>query len=150
MPQTADVTTAWTTAQAILILGGLVNLLVSILVAYFLYWQRVREPLLPAPRYGLNAHKVSLWNGFLLLGLSVVMPFTGFTAAVNTALAAAQVLGTLLSDLSNVHRWRIGLTDQFAEGPPWRVRLVGTAHLIDLVVISALLYGVARTALGLW
>jgi hypothetical protein len=138
-----------TTAQSWLIVGGLVNLLISVLAAYVLYWQRVRRPDVPAPRYALVAHKVALWNGFLLLGLSVAIVHTGFAEPVNNGLAAAQVLGTFLAVGSNLQRWSSGKSDQFLEGPPWRVRLIGTAHLIDLVVISAVLYGVTRTALGL-
>jgi hypothetical protein len=54
-----------------------------------------------------------------------------------------------LSDISNFMRWARRLEDQFRQGPEWRVRLIGLAHLIDLLVISAILVGVTRTALGL-
>ena len=137
-------------AQSVLIVGGLLNLLFSIIASYFLYWQRIRHPETVAQRYGLVTHKVTLWNGFLLLGLSVAIEHTGYAAYVNIGLATAQVIGTLLSSLSNVLRWARGVQDQFAQGPEWRVRLIGLAHLIDLLVISALLVGVARTASGLW
>lgn len=139
-----------TTAQSWLLVGGVLNILLSNLAAYFLFWSRVRKPDEPAQRYGLVSHKVTLWNGFLLLGLSVAIEHTSFTPTVNAWLAASQVVGTLLSDLSNFQRWASAKQDQFREGPEWRVRAIGLAHLIDLVVISAILYGVARTALGLW
>jgi hypothetical protein len=42
------------------------------------------------------------------------------------------------------------MEDQFAQGPEWRVRLIGLAHMIDLLVISALLVGVTRTVTGMW
>lgn len=139
-----------TQAQSILILGGLVNLLISILVSYFMYWQRVRQPDVPAQRYALVSHKVTLWNGFLLLGLSVAIDHTGYAGYVNNILAGAQVFGTLVSGVGNIWRWAQSLQDQFQQGPEWRVRAIGFFHIIDLVVISALLVGVARTALGLW
>jgi hypothetical protein len=137
------------TAQSWLIVGGVLNLFLGVLVAYFLYWSRVRNPEQPAQRYGLVSHKVTLWNGFLLLGLAVAIEHTGYTPTVNAWLAAAQVLGTLLSDGSNFQRWATAKQDQFEEGPEWRVRAVGLAHVIDLIVISAILVGVARTALEL-
>jgi hypothetical protein len=137
------------TAQSLFIIGGVLNLLLSVLAAYGLYWQRVRHPEIPAQRYALVSHKVTLWNGFLLLGLSVAIGHTGYIDLVNTGLAAAQVTGTLLSDISNFMRWARRLEDQFRQGPEWRVRLIGLAHLIDLLVISAILVGVTRTALGL-
>ena len=138
------------TAQSILIIGGLINLFLNVIAGYFLYWQRLQSPEVPARRYGLVSHKVTMWNGFLLLGLSVAIDHTGFLIYINIALATAQVIGTLLSDASNFLRWGRGLEDQFRQGPEWRVRLIGLAHIIDLLVISALLYGVTRTALGLW
>jgi hypothetical protein len=137
-------------AQSWLIVGGVLNLLLAHLAAYFLYWSRVRSPEQPAQRYGLVSHKVILWNGFLLLGLAVAVDHTGYTPTVNAWLAAAQVVSTLLADGSNLQRWAVGKQDQFREGPEWRVRAIGLAHLIDLVVVSAILVGVARTALGLW
>ncbi len=138
------------TAQSVLILGGLLNLLISVIAAYFLYWQRIRHPQVAAPRYGLMTHKVTLWNGFLLLGLSVAIDHTGYVAYVNIGLATAEVISTLLSDGSNILRWWRGMEDQFAQGPEWRVRLIGLAHMIDLLVISATLVGVTRTVTGLW
>lgn len=137
-------------AQSILILGGLVNLLLSVLVSYFMYWQRVRQPEVPAQRYALVSHKVTLWNGFLLLGLSVAIDHTGYAGYVNNLLAGAQVLGTLVSGAGNILRWWQALEDQFRQGPEWRVRAIGLFHIIDLMVISALLVGVTRTVLGLW
>jgi hypothetical protein len=137
-------------AQSILILGGLVNLLVSVLVSYFLYWQRVRHPEIPAQRYGLVSHKVTLWNGFLLLGLSVAIDHSGYAGYVNNLLAGAEVLGTLVSGTGNILRWSQSLEDQFRQGPEWRVRAIGFFHIIDLMVISAILVGVTRTVLGLW
>jgi len=137
-------------AQSILVIGGLLNLLLSVIASYFLYWQRVRHPEAPAPRYGLVSHKVTLWNGFLLLGLSVAIEYTGYAGYINNLLALAQVLGTLISDVGNFRRWYLGIEDQFKQGPEWRVRLIGLFHIIDLIVISAILVGVTRTALGLW
>ena len=136
-------------AQNWLIVGGLANLLISVLTAYFLYWSRVRNREEPAQRYGMVSHKVSLWNGFLLLGLSIAIEHTNYAPTINTWLAVSEVISTFLADGSNLHRWAVGLQDQFKQGPEWRVRAIGLVHLIDLIVISAILVGVARTALRL-
>ena len=137
------------TAQSILILGGLVHFLVSMLAAYFLYWERVRRPEKPAQRYGLISHKVSLWNGFLLFSLAVAIEYTIFTPTVNSLLAAMALTSTLLSDASNLRRWMVGMEDQFTQGPEWRIRAIGLVHILDLVVISGILYGVSRFVLGI-
>jgi hypothetical protein len=138
------------TAQSILILGGLFQLLLMTLAGYFIYWRRVGGPDEPAPRYAITSHKVTMWNGFLLLGLAVAIDHTGFTDQVNILLAAAQVAGTLGSAFSNAHRWYVGMRDQFIEGPERRVRLIAVAHIVELLVIPAIMVGVARTAFGLW
>jgi hypothetical protein len=136
-------------AQAILIIGGLVHFLISLLAAYFIYWERVRHPEKPAQHYGLFSHKVSLWNGFLLFGLAVAIEYTNYTAMINTLLAAMALISTLLSDVSNIRRWMVGMEDQFVQGPEWRIRAIGLVHILDLVVISGILIGVTRSALGI-
>jgi hypothetical protein len=137
-------------AQGVLIIGGVLSILISHLAAYFLYWSRVHNRGKPAQRYGLVTHKVTLWNGFLLLGLSIVIDRTNYSPTINTVLAVFQVISALLANGSNINRWRQGMEDQFRQGPEWRVRAIGFVHIIDLFVISAILVGVTRTALGLW
>jgi hypothetical protein len=134
-------------AQNILLLGGLVNVFISVIVAYALYWQRLRDSTRPATA-GLVAHKVTLWNGFLLFGLAVAMPHTGFTAAVNNGLAAAEVAICLLAGGRSIWIWWARKGNIFKAGG-LIVRSVGLGHIVDLVVIAGVLYGVARTAFGI-
>jgi hypothetical protein len=94
-------------------------------------------------------HKVSLWNGFLLICLSVAIVHTIFTEQINALLAGLILISTLLSDLSNIRRWIVNMQDQFQEGPEWRVRAIGLVHMFDLAVIVAILYGVARSFFGI-
>ena len=137
-------------AQGWLIVGGLFNLFVSVLIAYALYWIRVAHPGKPSSHAGLTSHKVTLWSGFLLLGLAAAIEYTNFDATVNTWLAAAQVIATLLAGGRRILTWMRGVEDQFAEGPELQIRFTGLGHILDLLVISGVLYGVARTAFGLW
>lgn len=137
------------TAESILLVGSMLHLLISMLAAFFMYWQRVARPDVPAQRYALVSHKVSLWNGFLLAALFVALPHTGYQPQVSALLAASVLLSTLLSDLSNIRRWLRGVEDRFRQEPEWQMRTIGLVHTLDLVVIAAFLLGVARTALGI-
>lgn len=138
-----------TIAQQILIVGGVFNLFLGTLAAYVLYWVRVNKPDVPAQRYGMTTHKVTLWNGFLLLGLAVAIPHTGFVPALNTTLAGLEVLATLLSDGRNILSWYRGMEDEFAQGGEFRRRLIGFGNLIHVLVQGGILYGITRTFLGI-
>lgn len=137
-------------AQSWLVAGGVFNIFLSVLVAYALYWVRLRDPQHPSSRAALTAHKATLWNGFLLLSLSVAIEHTGYVASVNTLLAIFEVVATLLSDGRNIVDWAQGIDDEFMRGPEWRVRLRGLGNLLHVVATSAIFVGVMRTVLGLY
>ncbi|MEP7199189.1 MAG: hypothetical protein ABI874_05155 [Chloroflexota bacterium] len=136
------------TAQTWLIIGGTFNIVFSTLVAYVLFWVRARDPQKPSPHYGLIAHTSSITNGLVLIALSVVIDHTNFTANINTGLAIAEFLGTLLSNGRNLLLWSENLDDGFAQVSDTRRRIRGLGNIIHLVVWSAVLYGVTRAALG--
>ncbi len=135
-------------AESWLILGGLANLLSSVIVAYALYWVRLRRPETRAQRYALVAHKLILWNGFLLLGLALVIEQTGFTPRINTWLAIAEVSVTLVAGGRTVLSWAQNISDEIAAGG-WRARSIGVANMVHLLVVSGILYGFSRTILGI-
>jgi hypothetical protein len=135
-------------AQTVLIVGGMFNLFFSTLAAFSLYWARLRNPMAPAPHYGVIAHTSSITNGVLLLALVVAIEHTSFTPTINTGLALAEVLATLLSDGRNLLFWYEGIDDGFSQTAEWRRRLRGLTNMINLVVMSAIFYGVTRTVLG--
>lgn len=136
------------TAQTWLIIGGTFNVVFSTLVAYALFWVRSRDPQKPVPHYGLIAHTSSITNGLVLIALSVVIDHTNFTANINTGLAIAEFLGTLASNGRNLLLWSENLEDGFAQVSDTRRRIRGLGNIVHLVVWSAVLYGVTRTALG--
>ena len=138
-----------TTAQTWLIVGGVFNLFFSTLAGYALYWARLRDLQKPTPHYGLIAHTSSVTDGLLLLGLSIAIEHTNFAPGINTGLAIAAVLATELTNGRNIMLWAQGHQDGFAEVSDWQRRLRGLTNLINLVVMSSIFYGVARTALGL-
>lgn len=137
------------TAESILLVGSMLHLMISMLAAYFMFWSRVARPEVPAQRYALISHKVSLWNGFLLAALFVAEPHTGYQPQVSALMAGLVLLSTLLSDATNIRRWYHGVEDRFRQEPEWQVRTIGLVHTLDLVVVSAFLLGVTRTALGI-
>ena len=137
-----------TAAESWLILGGLVNLFVSVVVSYALYWVRLRRPDVPAQRYALVAHKLILWNGFLLLGLAIVIERTGFSPSVNTWLAVIEVAVTVLAGGRTILSWSQNIPDEIAAGG-WRARSIGLANMIHLLVVAGILYGFSRTILGI-
>jgi hypothetical protein len=138
-----------TSAQTWLIVGGVFNLFFSILAGYALYWARLRDLQKPVPHYGLIAHTSSVTDGLLLLGLSLAIEHTNFAPGINTGLAIAVVVATQLTNSRNIMLWAEGRNDGFTEVSDWRRRLRGLTNMINLVVMSAIFYGVARTALGL-
>jgi hypothetical protein len=138
-----------TPPQTILILGGLFNLLFSSLAGYLLLWVRARDPQRKVSRYAAVTHTSSITNGLLLLGLSVAIPHTGFIAPINIGIACAEVLATLLSNVRNIISWSRGFNDAISEGSDEGIRARGLVNMIHLFDAAAILYGVARTALGI-
>jgi len=135
-------------AQAILIIGGMFNLMFSTIAAFLLYWVRLRDPAMPVPHYGLITHTSSVTNGMLLLTLALAIQYTSFTPAINTGLAVAEVIATLLTNGRNLRFWYEGIDDSFRQTSELERRLRGLANTINLVVMSSIFYGVIRTVLG--
>lgn len=138
-----------TTPQAILIIGGMLNILVSSLAGYVLLWIRSRDPKRVISRYGLTTHTAAIINGVLLLGLSAAIPHTGFLAEINIGIAIAETVATLLSTVRNVASWSAGFDDAIAQGNDASLRLRGLVNMIHLFDGAAILYGVTRVALGI-
>jgi hypothetical protein len=134
-------------AQTWLVLGGLFNLFVSVLVAYGLFWQRSGTPEKPAQRYGLVAHKLILWDGFLLLCLATVIDKTIFPESINLLLAALEVIASLATGTRVVVSWLRDVPDEIARGGFTR-RIIGVGNMLHLLAISGIFYGVARGLLG--
>jgi hypothetical protein len=138
-----------TTPQAILIIGGMLNILISSLAGYVLFWLRSRDVKRPMSRYGVTTHTSAIIGGVLLLGYAVAIPHTGFIAPINIGIALTEVLATLLTNVRNIVSWRHGFTDALAEGTEAGLRTRGLVNMIHLFNSAAVLYGVTRTALGI-
>jgi hypothetical protein len=141
--------TTMTTPQAILIIGGMLNILISTLAGYLLLWIRARDPRKPISRYAVTTHTSAITNGVLLLGLSVAIIHTGFIEPINIGIAIAEVTATILSTVRNQISWAQGFNDAIAEGSDSGIRVRGLVNMIHLFNAAAILYGVTRTALGI-
>lgn len=134
-------------AQALLILGGLLNALAAMVVGFLMYWIQLRNPGARTTA-GLVAFKVLLWNGFLLFGLAIAIEHTGFAAPVARALALSEVVVSVLAGARTLMIWAQKRGNIFRHAG-FLARSVGLAHVVDLVVIGGIFYGVARTVLGI-
>jgi hypothetical protein len=79
------------TASKVLVVGGLLNLVYAFAVGFVLSRIRLRTP--DTGRYLPLAHRVSLWWGFLLLGMPWAVQLSTLPARAET-LAAALLVGS--------------------------------------------------------
>jgi hypothetical protein len=136
-------------AAAILMVGGLASLTFAALAGFGLYWIRVDDVTRQPPRYALVTHTSAITHGLVLIALAVVIPYSGLNEPIQVGLAGAEVAVTVAVAVRNVMAWRDGITDGFADVSDPHRRLRGLANVVNLVVVTALLYGVIRTALGI-
>ncbi len=82
-------------ASRILVLGGLANLVFAFTIGFALSRRRRRTP--EPSRYLVLAHRVSLWWGFLLLGMPWAVRLSALSAGAEAAAAALLVASSLVS-----------------------------------------------------
>jgi hypothetical protein len=137
------------TPQAIFLIGGLVNILVSSLVGYVVLWVRTRDPEKPISRYSMVAHTGAIMNGTLLMGFAFAIQYTPFIEPVKTGIAIAEVLATFFFTLRTLISWKDDFQDALSQGTLRSNRLRGLANVIHLFDAAAILYGVARVVFGI-
>lgn len=103
------------TAAKILILGGLGSLLVSFVMAFVLAMARLSDPQADRSLL-LQVHRVTLWEGFMLLGLVWAERLSTLSASLECTAAVLLVAAAALQATSNTLAWRAGNTNLFA--PP--------------------------------
>jgi hypothetical protein len=126
------------TAAKVLIVGGVLNLALAFALGFVLSNSRLKEP--EKPQHYLNlAHKVSLWEAFMLLGLVFAVELADLSSGVKTLAAALLVASSAFQDGSSVLNWLQGVSDEFAERSPGLVlatinAILATAGLAILIV----------------
>jgi hypothetical protein len=102
------------TASKILIVGGTLNIALSFVIGFV--WSRIRLHPKPGvdPKGPELPHRMALWEGFMLLGLTWAVQLSDLPAIWETVAASMVVASSVFQDASVITNWRTGVQDQFA------------------------------------
>jgi hypothetical protein len=100
-------------ASKILIVGGMANLLYSSAVGFKLAQIRTKGPI--ADTFLPLAHRVSLWWGFMFLGLAWAVTLSPLSTGLETSAAWLLIGSSVLSDMDPVINFLQGARDPVAE-----------------------------------
>lgn len=129
------------TAAKILILGGLGSLLASFAMALVLAQERTRDPEADQTRL-LQVHIVSLWEGFMLLGLVWAVGLSDLSSGIETLAAALIVAAAAIQIAANILGWRQRLVNLFAPPRGLVYKLGATQAVLVLAGLVILIFGV--------
>jgi len=129
-------------AVKLLVLGGVLNLVLSFALGWVLSLHRAKGPMEPH-RWLLVAHEVALMEGAMLLGLAFASLFARLPPWLATTGAVALVAASLFQDLSGVVNWRRKTGDQFAEKSAGWV-LASINAVLNTAGLGIIAYGVIR------
>jgi hypothetical protein len=101
-------------ASKILLVGGMLNLLFAFGIGFVLSRVRLKDP---TAEHGwlLQAHRVSLWEGFMLLGLIFAVEFSTLSQGVENLSAWLLVAASALQASSTIANLVQDVPDQFAQ-----------------------------------
>lgn len=125
-----------TTASAILILTAVALLFSGAMTGLAMSRLRTAGP--ETPKYLRFAHVGSYGQAPILLGVVVVLGFSGMPAAFDAATAVVFSTGAVLLVVKDVVNWLAGTEDEFAEQTAgYRIALVfGPVHVVGLVMLA--------------
>jgi hypothetical protein len=103
-----------TSAVHVLVVGGLLNLVLSFALGWVLSLRRVAEPIEPNS-WLLVAHTVAMQEGCFLLGLGFAISFAKLPGWLAVVAAWLLVAASMFQDFSGVVNWLKKTGDQFAE-----------------------------------
>jgi hypothetical protein len=131
------------TAAKILIVGGLASLLFSFVMAFRLALARLADPM--ADRHLLlQVHVVSLWEGFMLLGLVWAVALSDLSSGLETTAALLIVAGGALQVISNTLAWRKNVTNLFAPPRGLTFQLARVNAILAFAGLVILVVGVLK------
>ena len=132
-------------AIRVLILGGVLNLVLSFVLGWVLSLKRMKEPM-AKHHWLLVAHTVSLQEGLMLLGLGFAMSFAVLGKTLAATGAWLVVLASAFQDFSGVVNWLKGTGDQFAEkSTGWLLASINA--VLNTAGLAIIAYGVLRGVL---
>jgi len=131
------------TAAKILIIGGLASLLFSFVMAFVLALARLADPM--ADRHLLlQVHVVSLWEGFMLLGLVWAVALSDLSSGLETTAALLLIAGGTLQLTSNTLGWRQNNTNLFAPPRGLAFQLARANAILQLAGLLILIFGALK------
>ncbi len=131
------------TAAKILIVGGLGSLLFSFVMAFVLAQSRLSDP--QADRHLLlQVHVVSLWEGFMLLGLVWAVRLSDLSASLECAAAVLLVAAAALQFASNTLAWRTNNTNLFAPPRGLTYAMATTNAIFAFIGLAILIVGALK------
>ena len=130
------------TAAKILIAGGTLNLGLAFVLGFILSGKRLRNPDAD-PGYLVHAHRVSLQEGFMLLGLTFAVLLSPLASGLETVGASLLVASSAFQDGSAIVNWLQGVRDEFAERSPG-LTLATINALLAVAGLAILVVGVIR------
>ncbi len=132
-------------AIRVLVLGGVLNLVLSFVLGWVLALKRMKEPM-TKHHWLLVAHTVSLQEGLMLLGLGFAMSFAVLGKTMAATGAWLLVLASAFQDFSGVVNWLKGTGDQFAEkSTGWLLASINA--VLNTAGLAIIAYGVLRGVL---
>lgn len=104
----------FTSAEKVLIVGGTLNLVFAFAMGFILSRARLKTP---SADHGwlLQAHRVALWEGFMLLGLVFAVELSTLSRGLETLAAWLLVAAAALQAASAIANLVQGIPDQFVE-----------------------------------
>jgi len=130
-------------AAKILILGGLGSLLFSFTMAFVLAQERTKDPEADYARL-LQVHVVSLWEGFMLLGLVWAVALSDLSTGLETVAALLLVAAAALQFSATVMAWRNKVTNLFAPPRGLMYQLAATNAVLAMAGLLILIVGALK------
>ena len=131
------------TAAKILILGGLGSLLYAFTLGFILSRVRLTDPDAEQVRL-TQAHTVSLFEGFMLLGLVFVVTLSDLSAGLETLAAVLIVAAGVLQMSANTIAWRQKLVNLFAPPRGITYQLAAANAMLAMIGLVILTIGALR------
>ena len=125
-----------TTANAILILTAIALLFSGAATGFFMSRIRLSQP--DTPKYLRFAHLASYGQAPILLGVVVILGFSGMSEAFDTATAVVFSAGAVLLVVKDLINWLAGTKDEFVEQTTgYKIALLfGPVHVAGLVMVA--------------
>lgn len=125
-----------TTADSILILTAIALLFSGAVTGVFMSRIRLTQP--DTPKYLRFAHLASYMQAPILLGVVVIIGFSGMSDSFNTATAVVFSAGAVLLVVKDLVNWLAGTRDEFVEQTAgYKIALMfGPVHVAGLVMVA--------------